>query len=71
MRGLTPVSSRLYAGFSPELKSEHNGGYVLAWGRISKVTEDVARGRKSDTEGGTGAAKKFVEYCDHETKEFI
>ncbi|KAG4440605.1 hypothetical protein IFR05_003922 [Cadophora sp. M221] len=55
--------SELFAGFSPEVTPEHNGGYMMAWGRIV--------GWKSKANGGTGAAKKFLEYCDRETKEFL
>jgi retinol dehydrogenase-12 len=62
--------SELYAGFSPDLKAEHNGGYVMAWGRIADMQEDIAKGLKDKAEGGNGAAKKFIEYCDREIEQF-
>ncbi|KAH7374188.1 putative short-chain dehydrogenase [Cadophora sp. MPI-SDFR-AT-0126] len=63
--------SELYAGFSPEVTPEHNGGYMMAWGRIGELTNDVKDGWKSEAKGGTGAAKKFLEYCGRETKDFL
>jgi retinol dehydrogenase 12 len=62
--------SELYAGFSPDLKAENNGGYVMAWGRIAELPEDVTKGLKSKEQGGTGAAEAFLEYCERHTKRF-
>jgi retinol dehydrogenase 12 len=63
--------SELYAGFSPEIKAEHNGGYVMAWGRIADLPEDIIQGAKSNAEGGTGAKEKFFEYCNREINGFL
>ncbi|KAK0123802.1 hypothetical protein ONS95_008803 [Cadophora gregata] len=63
--------SEIYAGFSPEVTPEHNGAYLMAWGRIGELASDVKDGWKSEAKGGTGAAKKFLEYCDRETKEYL
>ncbi|KAH9203315.1 putative short-chain dehydrogenase [Leptodontidium sp. 2 PMI_412] len=63
--------SELFAGFSPEVTPEHNGGYMMAWGRIGELTLDVQDGWKSKANGGTGAAEIFLKYCDRETKEFL
>jgi len=63
--------SELYAGFSHDLKPEHNGGHTMAWGRIADLPDDIVKGMKSKSEGGTGAAQKFIEYCDREIKKFL
>jgi hypothetical protein len=63
--------SELYASFSPEVKAEQNGGHLMAWGRAADLPEDIIKGMKSEAEGGTGAAKKFFEYCDREIKDFL
>ena len=62
--------SELFAAFSPQLKGENNGGYVVAWGRVSELPEDITDGLKSKSEGGSGAAKIFLEYCERETNKF-
>lgn len=62
--------SELYAGFSPDLGTEHNGGFVTAWGRVADMPEDISKGLKSKSEGGSGAAAKFLKYCDREVKSF-
>lgn len=63
--------SELYAAFSPDLKAEHNGGYLMAWGRIMDMPEDLKQGLKSEKDGGNGKAHKFVGYCDGETRNFL
>ncbi|KAG0646559.1 Short-chain dehydrogenase reductase [Hyphodiscus hymeniophilus] len=62
--------TELYASLSPELKAEHNGGYIMAWGRIAQLPAHVAKGLKSTSQGGTGSAEKFFEHCDRETKGY-
>lgn len=63
--------SELYAAFSPEIKAEHNGGHMMAWGRIAELPKDIIQGMKSKAEGGTGAKEKFMTYCDREVKDFL
>ncbi|KFZ03052.1 hypothetical protein V502_11281 [Pseudogymnoascus sp. VKM F-4520 (FW-2644)] len=63
--------SELYAGFSPEIKAEHNGGHMMAWGRIAELPKDIIQGMKTKAEGGTGAKEKFMKYCDREVKAFL
>jgi len=63
--------SELYAGFSPDVKSEHNGGYIMAWGRIVERNHEVANGLKTKEEGGSGGAVAFLRYCDREIKDFL
>ena len=60
--------TELYAGFSPDLKAEDNGGFFTAWGRKSELPENLLSALKSKLDGGSGAAAKFMEYCDRETK---
>lgn len=50
--------------------AEDNGGYVVAWGRIAQLPQDISKGLKSKAGGGSGAAETFLEYCDRETKVF-
>ena len=42
----------------------------MAWGRVAGLPEDITNGLKSKTEGGSGAAEMFLEYCERETKKF-
>lgn len=63
--------SELYAGFSPEVTAAHNGGHLMAWGRLADMPKEVARGLTSQKSGGTGAARQFLDYCDVEVKDFL
>lgn len=60
----------LFAGFSPTLKEEHNGGFLTAWGRVSALPENLTRATRSKSEGGSGVAEKFLAYCNREIEEF-
>ncbi|KAI1327029.1 putative short-chain dehydrogenase [Xylariaceae sp. FL0255] len=62
--------SELFAAFSPILEEEYNGGYVLAWRRVAELPDYIRCGLKSETEGGTGGVKMFVEYCEREIVRF-
>jgi len=57
--------SEMYAAFSPELRAEHNGGYIIAWGRVADLPDDIADGLTN------GALAKFAEYCERETNIFV
>ena len=63
--------SELYASFSPEVKAEHNGGHLMAWGRIADLPDDIVKGTKTKAEGGTGNKQKFMDYCDREIRDFL
>lgn len=62
--------SELYASFSPEVTMAHNGGHLMAWGRLADLPDAILNGQKSEKEGGTGKQAKFVEYCDREVNKF-
>ena len=62
--------TELYAGFSPDLNAEHNGGFLTAWGRVSELPENLTSALKSKANGGSGTAAKFMEYCDREIESF-
>jgi hypothetical protein len=61
----------MFAAFSPILKAENNGGYVIAWGRIEKLPEDIAKAMRSNEDGGDGRSQKFWDHCELETKEYL
>jgi retinol dehydrogenase 12 len=63
--------SELYAAFSPDIPASHNGGHLMAWGRVADSPEDMIKGMKSEKEGGSGRAKIFLDYCDREIKDFL
>jgi NAD(P)-dependent dehydrogenase (short-subunit alcohol dehydrogenase family) len=64
--------TELYAGWSSEITSEHNGWYIIPWGRIDTqgLGRDVVKSLQSKKEGGSGVAAAFWEWCDRETSSF-
>lgn len=62
--------SELYAGFSPDVTLEHNGGLIIPWGRHGTIPEDIARGLKSTGEGGMGLSQRFWDWCVRETRRY-
>lgn len=64
--------TELWAGLSPELKAEDNGGYIIPWGRIHpSPRKDMLDALKSVKEGGTGEAGELRQWCDREIAEFL
>ncbi|KAH6666816.1 putative short-chain dehydrogenase [Halenospora varia] len=58
--------SEIYAAFSPEVTAEHNGGYLMAWGRIAELPKEI---EKELSPGGN--SEKFYSYCDREIKPYM
>lgn len=63
--------TELYAGLSPDITVEDNGGYIVPWGRKHpNLRKDLLDAMKSERNGGVGLAEKFWEWCEKETAQF-
>ena len=63
--------TELWAGLSPHLTMEMNGGYVIPWGRIhSSPRQDLLDALKATEEGGTGIAAEFREWCEKQVADY-
>lgn len=64
--------TELWAGLSPEVKSEDGGRFAIPWGRWHPSPK---RGHleslKSKKEGGTGLSDEFWEWCDKQTMGYL
>lgn len=56
--------TELFAGFSPDITPENSGCWVIPWGRIAPVREDI----RASAENGLG--EKFWDWCERETWEY-
>jgi retinol dehydrogenase-12 len=63
--------TELFAGLSPDITSASNVSYIIPWGRIGYLKENLAACLKEEAEGGTGVAKRFYEWCEDETRPLI
>ncbi|GFP52851.1 short-chain dehydrogenase/reductase [Trichoderma asperellum] len=63
--------SELFCGLSPEVTAEKSGSYVIPWGRIAKIREDIENGSRSIQEGGTGMAEKWYDWCFERIEPFM
>ena len=62
--------TELWAAISPDLTPEQSGAYVWPWGRTGGFREDIEKALKSESEGGTGQAAKFVSWCDKVSAQY-
>lgn len=63
--------TELWAGLSPELTEEHNGAYIIPWGRLHPCPrQDILDATKREWEGGTGRSWDFERWCNKETAMF-
>ncbi|CAM1509779.1 Fc.00g001140.m01.CDS01 [Cosmosporella sp. VM-42] len=67
--------TELYAGFSPEISMEQNGGYGIPWGRIRSDNDcprkDIIKAMTPEDEGGLAYTLKFWEWCEKQWQAFI
>jgi retinol dehydrogenase 12 len=62
--------TELWAVLSPELVPGKSGAYVYPWGRFGSLPAGVENSLKKESEGGSGIAAKFVEWCDRQTRVY-
>lgn len=59
--------TELYAAFSPDVQ---NGSWIEPWGKVAEPRNDIGQACKLESEGGTGAAKQFWEWCEKEVEMY-
>ncbi|CZT10000.1 related to Oxidoreductase, short-chain dehydrogenase [Rhynchosporium agropyri] len=70
----TPIHgayTELFAGLSPDVTSEHNGAWIIPWGRFGHLRADLEAGSKSIEEGGTGIANKFWDWSEDQVRAYL
>ncbi|RYP47177.1 hypothetical protein DL768_006727 [Monosporascus sp. mg162] len=61
----------LYAAFSTELSMKNSGDWVVPWGRLYPIRDDLLDATKSESEGGNGHARKFWDWSEEQVKDFL
>lgn len=61
--------TQLFAGLSPEVTK--SGCYVLPWGRIGPICEDLQRAVKPESEGGVDLARKFWDWSEKQVEKYV
>jgi len=67
----TPIHgayTELFAGLSPDITPDHNGAWIIPWGRFGPLRKDLEDASKSEEDGGTGIAKQFWEWSEQQVK---
>ncbi|KAI1379256.1 NAD(P)-binding protein [Hypoxylon crocopeplum] len=62
--------TELWAALTPELTPDKSGAYVYPWGRFGGLPAGIEASMKAESEGGSGVAAKFVEWCRKQTETF-
>ncbi|KAF2735647.1 NAD(P)-binding protein [Polyplosphaeria fusca] len=64
--------TELYAGLSLDVSQENNGCYVVPWGKIHQsMRADLIEAVKAKSEGGSGKAEEFWEFCEKYTNDYM
>ena len=63
--------TELYTGLSPEVIKESNGSYIIPWARVGKLTTKLQEAINSKDQGGSGAASKYYDWCEHEVEKYL
>lgn len=63
--------TELGGGFSPEITLENNGAWIIPWGRVGKLRQDILDGGRSEEEGGTGNAEAFWNWSEEQVRPYL
>lgn len=58
--------TELYAGFSGAIGTDNNGVYIIPWGRVGKIRQDIEAGFHH-----RGTGKKLWDILEKETEEYV
>jgi NAD(P)-dependent dehydrogenase (short-subunit alcohol dehydrogenase family) len=64
--------TELFAGLSPEVTLEHNGAWIVPWGRLGfPLRNGLQESCTPKSEGGTGVAGNFWEWSEEQIKPYL
>ncbi|KAF1828199.1 NAD(P)-binding protein [Decorospora gaudefroyi] len=63
--------TEVFSGLSPSLTINDTGKWVVPWGRVHPLREDLHVAAKPVTEGGNGHSKAFWDWSEDQVKEFL
>ncbi|RYP45874.1 hypothetical protein DL768_007831 [Monosporascus sp. mg162] len=63
--------TELFAGLSPDITIEKTGCWVVPFGRIYPIRQDLNQAIKSESEGGTGGTRKFWEWTEEQVRPYL
>ena len=62
--------TELFGGLSPTVTLENNGAWIIPWGRVGNLRQDIVDGKGKD-EGGTGNAQVFWQWSEEQVKNYL
>ena len=62
--------TELYAGLSPEITMEHSGGWIVPFGRVMRIRNDLKAATKTKAEGGSGISAQFYDWNEKQIERF-
>ncbi|KAG8164756.1 hypothetical protein KVR01_005031 [Diaporthe batatas] len=68
---LSGAYTELFAGLSPDVDISNTGCWIVPFGRIYPIREDMMYATKSEAEGGTGGNCKFWEWSEGQVAAFV
>ncbi|TEA12742.1 putative oxidoreductase [Colletotrichum sidae] len=63
--------TELFAALSPEITIEKTGEWVVPWGRLYSIRDDLVQGSKSREDGGTGLAQDFWKWTEEQVAKYL
>ncbi|KAL1852355.1 putative secondary metabolism biosynthetic enzyme [Diaporthe australafricana] len=63
--------TELFAGLSPDITLSKTGCWVVPFGRVYPIREDLNLATKPESEGGTGGTLKFWEWTEEQVRPYL
>ncbi|KAL3464331.1 NAD(P)-binding protein [Aspergillus heterothallicus] len=62
--------SELFAALSPDVTASQNGAFIIPWGRFGPIPPHIKKALSPKSQGGTGVAGDFWDWCERETAAY-
>ncbi|KIM94095.1 hypothetical protein OIDMADRAFT_136491 [Oidiodendron maius Zn] len=63
--------TELYAGLSPDITLQHSGRYIVPFGRLGVVRDDIQAQTQISGHGNATLSNKFLVWCEQQTEQFM
>ncbi|KAH7303812.1 hypothetical protein B0I35DRAFT_364185 [Stachybotrys elegans] len=63
--------TELYAALSPDISLSNTGCWVIPFGRVYPIRQDLTNATKTESEGGSGGTRRFWDWSEEQVRPYL